>query len=201
MDDGLKIRQKSILGSLIVIRCLRLSFDHAKSCHQNQLFTDKSTEAFNTFKDLFTNSEQRLTRHFFKCLDEEDKELKICAEVRSLLEARKKWLKSRIQLKPVFSWIMSNAKLQNYPFLEKFFKSKDSSLVYEFRNSNELAKFLDSNDWTSKSGFSAEYFKLTERSLEINKNSSLYDEQVDEFMNNLIELNDINEFFLKICEC
>lgn len=124
--------------------------------------------------------------------------LRRCAPVRGIFEARKRWLREQTRAKPVFSWSMPNARLDNYPAIEKFLQESLQSTYYGFNSSEEMHEFLECVKEASSSSsptlqFSVKTEQVGPKTLIINKTQGYFDKQLNEYIEHLNELNNIME--------
>lgn len=185
-----EIQLEKRLGLITLLRCL-------------VLFSDQSHEAFKVFTQAYTKVQENRLDELIECLSEEDLTFCNSSQVQSFIKSRKKWLREKTESKPAFTWAMPNASLPDYPQVEKFLKSSDEhdDIYFQYSASvDHCISLVESIPNTLNRGFSASFSKAKSKVLRVKKNKKLHERIKEEFVDYLIELDVINEFFLELYE-
>lgn len=184
-NEEMRMTKKNQPGIIILIRFFKT-------------FSDQSAEAFEIFKNAYSKREISYSTKLIQYLSDQEDEFRKCSQVLDLLNARKACLKELTKLTPVFSWAMPNAYFPDYPAIEKFLKSKNEVTDIEVNSTITYNVIINSNEWISKQGFSADIstYNSRKKNVTIRKNVKLFEKTTNDFIKNLFEINAINEFFL-----
>lgn len=129
---------------------------------------------------------------------EQNKMLKDCRPLIELYEERKKWLLSKLEAQPQFSWRMPKADFIDDNDLLLFLLSDRNELVYKFTNKYHWESSFESltknNLWR---GFSVIVGRMPKNTLRITKTREWFNSYLEEFKKPLIKELQLIDFFLK----
>lgn len=185
-----EIQLETRLGMITLIQCL-------------VPFSDQSSEAFEIFTQAYTKVQDNRLDDLIEYLSEEDLTFCNSSQVQSFIKSRKKWLREKTKYTPAFTWAMPNASLPDFPQVEKFLKSSDEQNDIYFQSSvsvDHCIRLVESISNTLNQGFSASFLKVKSKVLRVKKNRKLHERLKEKFVDYLIELDVINEFFLELYE-
>jgi hypothetical protein len=118
--------------------------------------------------------------------------------IRALCEYRQKWLENKIRQKPEFSWHMPNASLPQYPQVESFLKSGQTTMVCAFYGIPDARRFAKMYNNNFESGFSINSVPNGDTGrnarVTITKTRDYYDKQIRSFRPFEQEMHDLKKF-------
>lgn len=168
------------------------------------LLFENQEESMQNYKDrIIELSKAESIKHLISKFLKEPTVFKSLPSIRTLCEYRRKWVEDTIthleQTKQEFSWQMTNARMPEYPKVEKFLRSEQThmNLFGVFSGIADARRFADSYNGRFNNGFSIKSVANgigRNAYVSITKTRGYYDTQVNFFKKLEQELQDINNF-------